>query len=118
MNLGSVPSPALVTPVASPAPKAFAPTPLPEQAASSAPAQPSVFEVPPPEEAQPAERPARVEASTALRIEYNVDAGRFVHLSVDPGSGQVVSQVPTEEALRRITWLRAQLDAQHTSGQG
>ena len=117
MNLGSVPSPALVTPVASPAPKAFAPAPLPAPTASSVQAQPSVFEVPPPEEAKPATPSARAEASTALRIEYNVDAGRFVHLSVDPGSGEVVSQVPTEEALRRITRLRAQLDAQQTSGQ-
>jgi hypothetical protein len=45
-------------------------------------------------------------AETRLRIEFDPDAGRFVQYGVDPDTGRVIRQIPTEEALRRITWLR------------
>ena len=48
----------------------------------------------------------------SLRVTMNDDAGRFVLEVVDRETGDIIRQVPTEEALRRITWLRQQLDAQ------
>jgi len=41
-----------------------------------------------------------------LRIEFDTDAGRYVYQSVQTGTGEVVQQFPTEEALRRLSYLR------------
>lgn len=81
-----------------------------------------------PEATQPAGPAAKIEADaqaleaprkpampgpseTRLHIEYDPDSGRFVQYGVDPLTGDVVRQIPTEEALRRITWLRETQEA-------
>lgn len=111
MNVGSTP-PTIVAPSAGTAPQ-----PLVQPAAETPPEKGAAFALPAEPKAGPAlsnEQVKPAEPTTALRIEYNVDAGRFVYLNSDPHSGETVSQVPTEEALRRIAWLRAQLEARQT----
>jgi hypothetical protein len=79
-------------------------------APASIPAAAAATEAP----AQPADGPVR---PTRLRIEFNADAGRFVLLDIDPDSKKVVQQIPTEAALRRITWFREVIDGQKADRQ-
>ena len=49
-------------------------------------------------------------ATTRLRISLNDKMGVFVYQSVDPQSGQVKAQYPSEERLRELAFL-AELDS-------
>lgn len=49
-------------------------------------------------------------ATTRLRISQDEKMGVFVYQSVDPSSGEVKGQYPSEERLRELQFL-AQLDA-------
>lgn len=45
---------------------------------------------------------------TRLRIEFSNEAGRFVYQSIEPATGKVLDQIPKEEVIRRLSFLREQ----------
>ena len=49
---------------------------------------------------------AQREANAQLSIEFDKDAGTYVYSLIDPTTHKVVREIPTEEALRRIKYLR------------
>ena len=47
-------------------------------------------------------------STTRLRIEFSRETGRFVYQSIEPVTGKVLDQIPKEEIIRRLTFLREQ----------
>ena len=60
---------------------------------------------------QPAERaerfnPVGPEASARLTIDFDKESGRYIYRLVDPVTREVLREIPSEDALRRIRSLR------------
>lgn len=70
------------------------------------PPAPAPTQVPPVDSTANASLPEPQLQPPRLRIEYNPDVQRYVYKSIEAVTGQVVQQLPTEEALRRLSYLR------------
>ena len=44
--------------------------------------------------------------NTRLQIDHDVDAGVFVYKSVDPETGETITQFPSEDVVRALTQFR------------
>lgn len=53
--------------------------------------------------------PPPVAAPPRLRIEQDLDSGRYVYISIDAQSGEVIRQYPVQEVLARIAFIRDML---------
>ena len=56
--------------------------------------------------AQPSPSPSNSIGSTRLSIAFDQASNRFVYRGIDAETGEVVNQLPPEEALRRFAYLR------------
>jgi len=50
--------------------------------------------------------PAKPEDTARLTIDYDKDAGRYIYRLVDPATREVLRELPSEDALRRIRAVR------------